>query len=86
MQNIWNARFVFFEKFTDKVRLLHGRHENLKDIAKQINITTENRIWHPVIESCFYSKMGILNILKAMFKMIKHNLWRIKRALMNRNR
>jgi hypothetical protein len=84
LQNIWNARFIFFEKFSDKVRILHGRHKKLKDIAKQINITTENRIWHPIIESCFYSRMSIINILNAMYRLLKHNLWRKKRGLMKK--
>jgi hypothetical protein len=74
LQNTWNARFPFFERFTGPVRLLHGRHADLPHIARRINQTTANRVWLPALEVCVARPIGWRGRLRLLVG-VAHGLW-----------
>lgn len=71
LQNNWNARFVFVEKYVDRVRLLHGRHEDLGAVARSVNNTSWGRLWIPKFDACIRKKMRAEEALKACWFILK---------------
>lgn len=57
LQNNWNARFIYPEKYAGRVMILHGRHNNFPALARRINSTQEARLWLPQAEACISSKI-----------------------------
>jgi hypothetical protein len=66
LQNNYNARTVYLDKYYGRVMLLHGRHRDLDLVAARINITEKTRIWVPSIERCLYPGMPRSEALKAV--------------------
>lgn len=63
IRNNWNARFPYFESYSGRVHLLHGRWNNLEHVAKRINASTNNRAWLPILESCIHRHMTLSEVL-----------------------
>ena len=71
LQNNWNARFIFPEKYAGKVMILHGRHHNLAAIAEKINQSLMPRLWFPLTEQCIYPDMAKstrLELIRYLFQ------------------
>ncbi len=64
----WNARIQFFDGYTDRVHLIHGRHPNLDRIARLMNVTKDNRAWLPFLEACVYRSMSISDVFRLIPK------------------
>ena len=59
LQNTWNARTPVHERFSGPVRLLHGRHADFETVARNINITSDVRVWIPKVNLCLYDRMSM---------------------------
>lgn len=75
LQNNWNARFIYPEKYVGKVSVLHGRHKNLEKIADAINQTDRPRVWIPWAEMCLSDGRSTKEVLKLVIKLFI-NRWR----------
>ena len=72
LQNNWNARFIYPEKYAGKVMLLHGRHSDLDYIAKRVNVTTAPRAWLPLVYTCVYPNMKLPDVFEAILLLSKN--------------
>jgi hypothetical protein len=76
LQNNWNARYDFPEKYVGKVVILHGRRKNPEKMGRRINTTQLERIWFPKIQYCVYRSMGIWARLNfAVYFLILSIVW-----------
>ncbi|MCS4122729.1 glycosyltransferase family 77 protein [Salinibacter ruber] len=66
MRNNWNARFPYFEAYSGRVHLLHGRWDNVEYVAERINASTNNRAWLPILESCIHRHMTLSEVLELI--------------------
>jgi hypothetical protein len=66
LQNNYNARTIYLDKYYGRVMLLHGRHRDLDLVADRINVTNEARIWIPRVERCVYPGMPKLEAVKSI--------------------
>jgi hypothetical protein len=52
LSSIWNARIPYFVSLHGKVKIAHGRRWPFEVIRDKINITADQRVWHPVEGRC----------------------------------
>lgn len=74
LRNNYNCRSIFLNKIIGKVVLIHGRHKNIEKIAKRINYSHGDRVWLPHLKFCLQYNMLPMNLVRLIFKMIKHSL------------
>ena len=79
LSNLWNARFVYPETYDGLVKMLHGRHPDLKHIAEQINVSSDIRLWSPKIEACVYPGMSASDRQSARKYLSRRGLAALKR-------
>jgi hypothetical protein len=88
LQNTWNARTPSHERFSGPVRLIHGRHQDFEAIARDINITSDVRVWIPNTGICLYDGMSLSHhvryCLKATWSFCRRSLRRLVRRLVVR--
>jgi hypothetical protein len=70
IRNNWNARFPFFEAYSGRVHLLHGRWDNIETVAERINSTEHNRAWIPILESCIHRHMTASDVVELFPRVV----------------
>ena len=68
LQSTWNARTNMHERFSGPVRLIHGRHADVEAVGRNINITSDVRVWIPHVNMCLYDRMSLLHHVKYCVK------------------
>ena len=86
LQNNWNARFIYPEKYAGEVVLLHGRHRDLDYIGRKINRTRRPRLWWPEAEMCIFRGMSGLDMVALGLRMIRVIYRRLRHEVGNRVR
>jgi hypothetical protein len=81
LHNTWNARTPVHERFSGPVRLIHGRHADFETVARNINITSDVRVWIPKVDLCLYDQMSLSHqltyCLKATWLLLRRSLRRL---------
>ncbi|MBB4062386.1 hypothetical protein [Salinibacter ruber] len=78
LQNNWNARFIFPEKYTGKVRILHGREEGMQEVEEEINSYERPRVWIPLAKLCLPFPYSFRTMLSVFVKSV---WWRVKNKI-----
>ena len=68
LQSTWNTRTQVYERLRGPVRLIHGRHADFEAIARNINITSDTRVWVPGVDLCLYDRMSMAHHWKYCVK------------------
>jgi len=56
LQNIWNARTIFYINLFGRVKIVHGRHKDYEALRSRINETEAQRCWDPVRQRCLFER------------------------------
>lgn len=61
LQNIYNARTPMYIGLMKRpVKIIHGRHPDIEDIAQKINVESINRCWDPKSKNIIYDKTRVV--------------------------
>ena len=64
LQNIYNARIPYiFSIIPQKVKIIHGRHQDYQKVERKLNSRVANRVWHPVKQKVIFKRPHFLEVI-----------------------